>query len=132
MRRLYLLPLASLLIGGSAPAQEPDWNQASVIEIDMANFKFTPDMVNLKQGQPYRLHFINKANGGHNFVAKQFFSAATIAPEDRARIEDGEVELAGGQTVDLRLLAPASGTYEAHCSHFMHSSMGMKAKITVQ
>jgi uncharacterized cupredoxin-like copper-binding protein len=132
MRPLRLIALAVLLTGGLAGAQAPDWAQASTIEIDMANFKFTPDMVNLKHGQPYRLRFVNKAGGGHDFAAREFFAAAMIAPEDRGHIKDGEVRLAGGETVDLRLLAPAAGTYKAHCSHFMHSSFGMKARILVQ
>lgn len=131
MRARCFIALATFLTGGVAGAQAPEWARASTIEIDMANFKFTPDMVNLKHGQPYRLHFVNKAGGGHDFAAKEFF-AATIAPEDRGHVQDGEIRLAGGETADLRLLAPAAGTYPAHCSHFMHSSFGMKARIVVQ
>ncbi len=29
------------------------------------------------------------------------------------------------------MLTPRAGTYKVHCSHFMHSSLGMKGKILV-
>lgn len=109
-----------------APAGGPER-----IEIDLSNFKFTPSSVTLHHGNAYLLHFVNKAGGGHDFVAKAFFAAAGIAPVDRGRVANGEVELGGGETADIRLAAPAPGRYEAHCSHFMHSTFGMRGEIIV-
>jgi len=78
------------------------------------------------------LHFVNTAKGGHDFSAKAFFAAAEVAPEDRALVAKGSVELSGGQSADVHLTAPAAGSYEAHCSHFMHASLGMTGMILVQ
>ncbi len=102
------------------------------VEIDLSNFKFTPDAITLRHGQPYVLHFVNQAKGGHDFEARAFFDAASVAPEDRAAVAKGKVALGDGQSVDVHLTAPAAGTYEAHCTHFMHSTFGMTGKIVVQ
>jgi uncharacterized cupredoxin-like copper-binding protein len=120
-----LLPLAMLLLGAAAPAQQR-------IEIDLSNFKFAPATITLAHGQPYVLHLQNKAGGSHDFVAKSFFAAAAVAPGDRAKIANGSVELEGGESADIHLTAPVAGSYEVHCSHFMHATFGMTGKIVVR
>jgi plastocyanin len=133
--RLCLLPLSLLagsLLAGAASAQTHDWSHATQVEVDLWNFKLDPDVLNLQAGQPYVLHLVNKSDAGHNFQAKAFFAAAQIAPEDKAAVGQGTVDLAGNSSRDLHLVAPAAGDYEAHCSHFMHSTMGMKGHILVK
>jgi uncharacterized cupredoxin-like copper-binding protein len=127
--RLLVPALLIALAAGVSPAGAAD---SATVAIDLSNFKFTPSAVTLKSGQPYVLHISNKASGGHDLVAKAFFAAATIAPADRERVSHGEVELKGGETVDVHLTAPAAGTYEMHCSHFMHASFGMTGTIVVE
>ena len=74
----------------------------------------------------------NQASGGHDFAAPDFFAAATVSPEDRGKIAKGRVALGGGDSVDLRLTAPASrGRYLLRCTHFMHAAFGMKGAIVV-
>jgi uncharacterized cupredoxin-like copper-binding protein len=119
-----LLAFASLSL--AAPVQAPE-----TIAVTLTNFRYTPQTIALRQGRPYVLRFTNAAKGGHNFVAREFFAAATIMPEDRAKLKDGGVEVARGAAVELRLTAPAAGRYEVHCSHFMHSTFGMKGEIVV-
>lgn len=129
------LPKASLaglfVLTAAAVPQTPEWDHAARVEIALSNFKFTPATITLKHGQPYLLHLVNRAEGGHDFVAKKFFAAATVAPSDKASVAKGEVELDGGDAADIRLIAPAPGSYEVHCSHFMHSTFGMKGTIVV-
>jgi plastocyanin len=105
---------------------------ARTIEIDMKNFAFVPATITLQRGVPYRLRFVNTAGGGHNFVAKAFFEQATIDPASRSTINKGEVDLGGGESGDVRLVVNRIGTYDVHCSHFMHSIFGMKGKIVVR
>jgi plastocyanin len=102
------------------------------VEIDLSSFKFEPATITLDHGRPYILHFVNRSGSGHDFVAKAFFAAATVASEDRARTANGGVELEGNQSVDIHLTIPRPGTYDVHCSHFMHSTFGMKATIIVR
>lgn len=128
MRSILFAALAATSIpaAAQAPAGGPDR-----IEIDLSNFKFTPSSITLHHGSAYVLHFVNKAGGGHDFVATSFFAAADVAPADRTRIANGGIELRGGEAADVRLVAPAPGRYEAHCSHFMHSTFGMRGEIVV-
>jgi plastocyanin len=127
--RLFL-PLAILLAGsagGAATAQGPQ-----AITVEMSSFKFTPATLMLTHGRAYVLHFVNVSSGGHDFVAKDFFANATIAPEDRAKVGKGGVSLSGGESTDIHLVPNTPGTYKSHCSHFMHSGFGMKGKVVVE
>lgn len=128
MRSILFAALVTTSIAATAqaPAGAPQ-----TIEIALSNFKFTPPTISLHHGQAYVLHIANRSGGGHDFVAKAFFAAADVAPADRRRITNGDVELGGGESADIHLVAPASGRYEVHCSHFMHSTFGMRGEIVV-
>jgi len=117
--------VTALLVGG-ASAQ-------TAITVSMTNYAFTPSTLTLKAGETYRIHFSNDASKGHDFTAREFFQSATIAPGDKAKLEDGEeVELDGGQSTDITLTPNRAGTYPVTCTHFMHSMLGMTGKIVVQ
>ena len=115
-----------------AQAAAPDWSTAQTVEVDLTNFAFSPTQLALKPGVVYRLHFVNKTSGGHDFTAKDFFADAVVDPEDQANLKDGMVMLAGNQSADVRLMAPKAGQYEARCTHFMHATLGMKGEVLVQ
>lgn len=111
----------------SAQAAAPE-----LVSVELSNFKFSPTDLTLQHGRSYRLHLVNDAGGAHDFTAPEFFAASAIAPADRGAVVDGKVKLAGHQTVDVTLTPEKAGSYELHCSHFMHSGFGMKGQITVQ
>jgi plastocyanin len=125
-----LLPLALLVLASPAAAQ-PDWSHAQSVEVQLSNFAFAPDHLRLPHGEAIVLHLVNNASGGHNFAAPEFFAAATIAPDDAAKIQHGAVELRGHQSVDIHLVA-ATGHYHLHCSHTMHTAFGMSGEINVE
>jgi uncharacterized cupredoxin-like copper-binding protein len=129
MRRFILFSALLATFANGAVIAQP---APQTLTVEMSNFKFTPATLALVRGRPYVLHFVNSASGGHDFVAKDFFAAATIAPEDQAKVKNGEVELSGGESADIHLVANAAGTYKSHCSHFMHSSFGMTGTVVVQ
>lgn len=115
-----------LLGGGGARAQ-------TALTVSMKNYAFTPSTLTLKAGETYRIHFSNDASKGHDFSARDFFAASTIAPGDKAKFaEEGEVELEAGQSVDITLTPNRAGTYDVTCTHFLHSMFGMNGKIVVQ
>jgi plastocyanin len=125
------LSLAILLAGfasGAVTAQGPSQS----ITVQLSSFKFTPATLTLMHGRPYVIHFTNTSSGGHDFVAKDFFAAATIAPEDRSKVAKGGVSLGGGESTDVHLVPNRPGTYKSHCSHFMHSGFGMKGQVVVE
>jgi uncharacterized cupredoxin-like copper-binding protein len=123
---LLTLPLASLA-ASSVPAQAP-----AVVNVQLANFKFTPKDIVLKHGQSYVLHLTNVSDGGHDFVAEAFFDAANVAPADRRLIAEGGVEVPSGQAVEIHLTAPAApGSFKLKCSHTFHKTFGMSGTIVV-
>lgn len=128
---MRMIAAAALLLAGPAVAQQADWNAATPVEIGLSSFRFTPDVVNLRRNVVYRLRLTNSASGGHNLVAREFFAAATIAPDDRAKVAGGRIELAAGASADIRLKLSSAGSYPMHCSHFGHSAFGMTGRINV-
>jgi len=128
MRTAHLATLPLLLIAASAaPTQAP-----STIEVHLSNFKFTPSTIVLRQGQPYVLRLVNDSGGGHDFTAREFFASATIAPGDRALVEEGEVELSGRQVREVHLTATRPGSYKLRCTHSFHKALGMSGRIVVR
>ena len=128
--RTAILSAFLFALSGAAYAQ-PSSAEPQLIEIGLSNFKFRPSTINLQHGQGYRLHFVNRADGGHDFVAKTFFSQARIDPGDAAKVKGGRIELKGGQSTYVTLTPQTPGTYKVHCSHFMHSTFGMTGQIVV-
>ncbi|MES2056952.1 MAG: cupredoxin domain-containing protein [Pseudomonadota bacterium] len=126
-----ILTLAAFALIGAAPVAAAD-QPATQIDIALSNFKFTPATVTLEHGRAYTLHITDTASGSHDLVAKAFFAGAAIAPADRRQISKGAISFEGGETIDIHLVAPGPGTYEMHCSHFMHSAFGMTGKIVVR
>ena len=102
------------------------------VTVELTNFHFTPSTPTFHHGQPYTLHIVNKASGGHDFVAPEFFAASVIAPADRAKVAGGKIEIDGGESIDIHLTAPARpGSYKLKCSHLFHATFGMTGAITV-
>ena len=123
---LFALPVIAL---GAQPAMS---QAPTVVNVQMANFKFTPKEIVLDHGQSYVLRLANVANGGHNFTASDFFAAANIAAEDSKLVAVGTVEVPAGQVREIHLAAPAAGTYSLKCSHAFHKTFGMSGHILVR
>ena len=127
------LLLASPALAQNAPVPDAtDWASAPTVPLAMANFAFTPDALQFHANMPYRLRLTNSASGGHSFDAPEFFAAVSVAPEDRTKIVKGEIEVEAGQSVEVKFVPKVSGTYQFHCSHFLHASFGMTGSIVVK
>ena len=129
VRMPILLAAALALVATQSSAQAPDYNRAVAVEVVLKSFSFTPDLLHLRAGVPVRLT-IRDEKGGHNFAAPAFFKAARIATEDVGKVRSGKIELQGGEAVTIRLV-PAAGSYKLTCTHFLHTSFGMKGTIVV-
>lgn len=103
-----------------------------VVDVELSNFRFTPKTIILDHGRAYVFRLRNTAGGGHDFTARDFFSAAAISPEDRRWIADGEVEVPPGQQREITLTAPAAGRYQLKCTHRFHKVLGMSGTIIVR
>lgn len=122
----FILPLFALT-ASSANAQT-----AATVPVQLSNFKFTPNSIVLEHGQPYVLTLTNAASGGHNFTAASFFASASVEAADQPLIKNGGVEVPAGQVRKIHLMAPAAGRYDLKCTHFLHTSFGMKGTIVVR
>jgi uncharacterized cupredoxin-like copper-binding protein len=123
---LVLAGFSAALMVSAAQAQEQ-------VHISLTSYAFTPATITLKSGTTYRLHLTNDSTKTHDFTAAEFFAASTIAPADKAKLEeDSEIEVAAGESADLTLTPNRAGTYPLTCSHFLHASFGMKGTIVVQ
>jgi plastocyanin len=132
MRHLLIGAGLVLQFYGNAFAATADRtvDRARPVNVVLSNFAFTPQMLHLRHGRAYRLHFVNQGSDSHNFSAPEFFAAARINPADIGAISGGKVELGKGESRDVRLV-PAIGTYNATCTHFLHASFGMTGGIAV-
>ena len=124
MRATFILSLLALPL----PALAQDSPVPQRVEVRLSSFAFEPRAIALTAGRPVVLHLVNTGGGGHNFSAPQFFAAATGVS---GPVEDGEVEVPGHQSVDIRL-TPARGRYRLRCTHTMHTAFGMRGTITVE
>jgi plastocyanin len=125
MPSFRIAAVAAFSILAAAPgAAQP---AATQLVVQVGNFGFAPRPIHLAAGRPVTLTFVNQSGSGHDFTARGFFQHSKIssgaAPED-------EIELGPHQTRSITLI-PARGTWQAHCSHFLHKQMGMSDTIVV-
>jgi uncharacterized cupredoxin-like copper-binding protein len=127
--RLALL-FAILIAAFAAPgaAQAP-----AVVEVHLSNFKFTPQILVLEHGRSYVLRLVNDGGGDHSFTDSDFFSAATVEPDDRVWLTEGEVEVPGHLIRQIRITAPsAPARFKVSCTHAFHKMFGMSGEIIVR
>ena len=124
MRAVLVLSLLAFPL----PALAHDSPAPRTVEVRLSGFAFAPRTIALPAGRPVILHLVNSGGGGHNFSAPQFFAAATGVS---GPVVEGEVEVPGHQSVDIRL-TPARGSYRLRCTHTMHTAFGMRGTITVE
>lgn len=129
MRRSFALSLS--LVFATPAAAQPAAPPAA-IEVELSNFRFTPQTLSLSSDRDYLLTLVNSGSGGHSFSARDFFNAARVDPNDAALVRGGTVEVPGGSRVTLRLHTGAAGSYRLVCGHAMHKLMGMTGRIEVR
>jgi plastocyanin len=122
MHSIRFLGAALLLAVGT-----PVFAQPASYVVQVYSFGFTPHPIRLTAGRPVTLSFVNTSGNGHDFTAKSFFASSRIIS---GAAPGGEIELRGGETRRITLV-PQAGVYKAHCSHFLHATMGMTDQIIV-
>lgn len=111
-----------LALASPALAQGP-----AQLVVDVYSFGFGPQPIHLAAGRPVTLVFANRSGSSHDFTAPGFFQHARILAGGPV---GNEVDLRPHETRTVTLI-PAAGTYQAHCSHFLHKQMGMNDEIIV-
>ncbi len=129
MHRTLPIAFAAALIATVVAAQPEAAPQT--VEVQLRNFAFTPDTIRLTRGQPTVLRLTNTGSGGHNFSAPAFFRTVTPDDQNLGLVETGKIEVAKGETREIRFTPQTAGEFPLHCTHFMHSAFGMKGHIIV-
>lgn len=119
--RLAAVAALSVIVGSPAAAQP------AAQTISLRSYDYAPKPIHLKAGRPVTLVFVNRSGNGHDFTARDFFARSRILSGDVRR---GKIELGAGQTKTVTLI-PAAGSYAVYCSHFLHSTFGMRDTILV-
>lgn len=121
LSRLALIAALSLI--ATAPVAAQPAGQT----VELSSFAYSPHPIVLRAGQPVTLTFVNRSNSGHDFTARSFFANSTIVA---GAASGGKIRLGPGRTQSITLI-PRAGTYGVHCSHFLHSQIGMRTRIFV-
>jgi uncharacterized cupredoxin-like copper-binding protein len=103
----------------------------TVIAVQLSEYRFTPETIELNRGQSYVLRLTNSGKHGHDLKAKAFLQAVSLAADSAAKVKDGAIEVDPGETTDVALTPTAAGSYEMHCDHPLHATLGMKGQIVV-
>jgi len=122
LSRRAAVALMSLFVVAPAAAQQP-----AQLMVQVWSFGFAPNPIHLAAGRPVTLTFVNRSGSSHDFTAPGFFQHARILAGGPV---GNEVDLRPHETRTVTLI-PAAGTYQAHCSHFLHKQMGMNDEIIV-
>ena len=101
--------------------------QPAALTVDVQSFSFAPRPIHLRAGQPVTLTFVNLSGSSHDFTAVKFFAYSRIVAGAAPK---GEIDLPPHATRTITLV-PRAGSYNAHCSHFLHKQMGMQDLILV-
>ena len=107
------------------------FTQAATVTVNLSDYAFMPETVQMDGGKPYILRLVNSGTDGHDFTAPDFFQAAQVYAGDAGKISNGQVDLREASEITIRLV-PTRGTYELICTHFGHAALGMTGYIQVR
>jgi plastocyanin len=138
MRARPLLLIAGLIVAAPAVALSQTRALAAAgpdaapetITIRLSSFKYKPDHLQLRAGVPVRLRFVNDSDGGHDFSAPDLFSTSAYGPGSSPP-ERGRVDVPGHGTAEISIVPRRPGTYDFHCTHFLHSLFGMTGTVVI-
>jgi uncharacterized cupredoxin-like copper-binding protein len=123
---IFLVLMGSTAFAADAPPTRQD------IQVTLSNFSFAPNMLRLQRNISYAIHLVNSASGGHSFSAPGFFAAVAVAPDDTSKVVNGKVEIPAGQTVDITVTPMNAGSYPIVCTHFLHTTFGMRGEAVIE
>ena len=125
MPKLLQIPLLLALLF-SASCLNADESDIRVIEVALGGYRFMPQEIQLMADQPAILRLVNTDTvTPHNFSMKTSVGA-----------QDIDVDVLGGESVDVQLAALPAGRYTFYCGKkllFMksHREKGMEGSLIV-
>jgi uncharacterized cupredoxin-like copper-binding protein len=137
-----LLPVAGFAADYITNAGEivkaADWDKMQTITVEMEEHSYTPENIEFKAGQPYKLVLKNVGEKKHYFTAPEFYKA--IATRKVQSNKDGEIkapyftaiELMVGGQLDLYFVPVTKGDYPVYCTIDDHREQGMDGKLAIR
>ena len=115
-----------------------DWDKMQTITVEFEEHAYTPENIELKAGQPYKLVLKNLGEKKHYFTAPEFYKA--IATRKVQSNKDGEIkapyftaiELMVGGQLDLYFVPVTKGDYPVYCTIDDHRDEGMEGKLSIR
>lgn len=123
--------------GGREIVDGAEWASAETVEVDLAEFEFSPEILVFRNGRPYALRLTNTGSMTHRFVAGGFFRA--IAAKSLV-YSDGEagfplleaIAVEPEDTKTLYFVAVTPGDYRLSCDVTLHATFGMVGRILIE
>jgi len=113
-------------------AQSASEKPASVLSVELSEFKFNPSVMKVFAGREITINLLNKGSIEHDFtilregvIAKIPFSHEQNSAEILA-----EYKIAPNQSGSYKITLPSAGEYAVICAIQGHMESGMIAKIT--
>ena len=100
--------------GSSGQVITGDASGASTFDVSTNDFFFNPNQISGTAGEKVTFHITNSTDTTHNFSI------------DAQQVNE---TIDGGQSIDVQVTFPSSGTVPFYCS--IHQSLGMTGELTV-
>ena len=97
-----------------APATQA---QPIVLTIELTEYRFSPDQLEVELGEEIRIHLINNGSEGHNFILETHANYDPI--------------IAPGRQANVSFNADTVGTYLMYCTVSGHRALGMEGTFTI-
>jgi len=116
-----------------------DWNNATVVSVELRDYGFVPREIRLRAGRPYRIDFYNSGGNTHYFNAPELFRAiATYKVEipNHAEVKADsfkqfEIARRGGQ-LSFFFIPLSAGSYRFHCHIENHAELGVEGVLIIE
>jgi uncharacterized cupredoxin-like copper-binding protein len=118
---------------------EADWNKQRTVTVELNEYRYTPEILRLQAGTPYKLELVNRGRAKHYFTAPEFFRA--IATRKVQSNHDGEIKapyftalemMANGGQLDLYFVPVHKGSYQVNCTLPGHTEQGMVGNLIIE
>jgi uncharacterized cupredoxin-like copper-binding protein len=124
------------LLDSEARVANADWDTMETVHVELGEFFFKPENIELRTGVPYKLVFDNPGAVKHEATAGDFFRTAAFRKVEDASGEFKtplllEVEVFADKETELFLIPTKAGKYEIVCEIEGHFEAGMHGHIIV-
>jgi uncharacterized cupredoxin-like copper-binding protein len=114
-----------------------DWATATPVRVELSEFRYSPETLTFRTGQPYELELTNTGSVPHRFLARGFFRAVATRSVIYSDAEAGyptleAISLEPGETKTVHFVPLVPGDYHLSCDQLLHTTLGMVGRILIE